>query len=366
MEDSAFVLDAVVHAFNYSESNFAIPTHAAAINQAAYGMIGSEPPPYSLPKEAFIRDWSVEEVADLVFLETETEYAIFHPTPINAYKDGFASVAKAIEARRRWPQRFQAYATVDPFQGEAALEELERQVELMDPLGVKLYPTTWRPNGSTPGWRMDDPEIAFPVIERAIALGLKSVAIHKAVPLGPQPIEPFMPGDVNGAAAAFPDMTFEIVHGGVAFAEETAQQVAAFPNIYVNMESLNILLALNPRRFAELWCQLLSVGGEAVIPRFFWATGGMAQHPRRGLEAFKQFQIPDDLLSTPAFNYVPQITDEHKELILGKNYAAALGLDLAQLAAGFADDEFEHKRRQLGSAQPQPWSTTTALSLAGS
>ncbi len=308
----------------------------------------------------------MEEVADLIFLETDTNYAIFHPTPINAYKDGFASVEKAIEARRRWPQRFQAYATIDPFGGAAALEELDRQVELMNPLGVKLYPTSWRANGSTEGWRMDDPEISFPVIERAKQLGLKSVAIHKAVPLGPVPIEPFKPGDVNGAAAAFPDMIFEIVHGGVAFAEETAQQVAAYPNIYVNMESLNILLALNPRRFAEAWCELLSVCGEAVIPRFFWATGGIAQHPRRGLDAFAEFEIPDDLLSLSRFSAVPQMTAEHKELILGRNYAAALGLDPAQLAANFADDEFDQKRRQLAGAEPQPWSTTTALSFATS
>lgn len=37
--------------------------------------------------------------------------------------------------------------------------------------------------GDTEGWLMDDPEVAFPVFERAQELGIKVVAIHEATPV---------------------------------------------------------------------------------------------------------------------------------------------------------------------------------------
>jgi len=36
-------------------------------------------------------------------------------------------------------------------------------------------------------WRLDDESLAFPLIERALEHGLKTIAIHKAAPLGPVP-----------------------------------------------------------------------------------------------------------------------------------------------------------------------------------
>jgi predicted TIM-barrel fold metal-dependent hydrolase len=147
MSARPFVIDAVAHAYHYGEDNYAHKAHAAAITQLAHGLIGSQEGDYALSWEAYCRNWSVEEMANLQFLETDTDVAVFHPTPINAYKDGLISVEKAAEARKRWPNRFLAYATVDPLAGKSALDDLERQVELLDPIGLKLYPTSWRAGG---------------------------------------------------------------------------------------------------------------------------------------------------------------------------------------------------------------------------
>ena len=79
------------------------------------------------------------------------------------------------------------------------------------------------------------------------------MAIHKSLPLGPAPnADAFHPRDVEGAAEAYPDITFSIVHGGMSFTEETAWLLARFPNIWINLESLNIVLMLRPRVFAEI------------------------------------------------------------------------------------------------------------------
>ena len=68
---------------------------------------------------------------------------------------------------------------------------------------------------------MDDPRIAFPVFEKAQELGINLIGVHKGVPLGPQPVEATQTWDMDGAAAAFPDLNFVIFHVGLPFLDET-------------------------------------------------------------------------------------------------------------------------------------------------
>jgi uncharacterized protein len=58
---------------------------------------------------------------------------------------------------------------------EQALDSLEQQVEQLKPVGLKLYPNSYSAEGIL-GWHMDDPEIAFPVFQRALDPGLKAIA----------------------------------------------------------------------------------------------------------------------------------------------------------------------------------------------
>ncbi len=68
---------------------------------------------------------------------------------------------------------------------------------------------------------MSSPDLAVPLIDRAAELGLKTVAIHKAAPLGPVPMNPYRVDDVDGAAGRYPEMNFEIIQAGMAFHGET-------------------------------------------------------------------------------------------------------------------------------------------------
>jgi uncharacterized protein len=67
---------------------------------------------YRLPREAFTRDWTLEETANLLFVESDYDFACHHVIPITAFKDGGCSVAKAREARTRsafsWFESYQA------------------------------------------------------------------------------------------------------------------------------------------------------------------------------------------------------------------------------------------------------------------
>ena len=182
------------------------------------------------------------------FVESYADLATYHVVPIRAYYDGICSVEKGLEARERWPERFVYYVGVDPMEGAKAIEDLERQIELFGaPVGLKLYPNSWL-GDEVAGWLMDDPEVAFPLFERAQQLGIRTVAVHKAIPLGPVELVHYRVDDVDRAAIAFPDLNFEIVHGGMAFLEETAWQIARFRNVWVNLETTATLLTNRPGR----------------------------------------------------------------------------------------------------------------------
>lgn len=357
MNDDVFVIDAVTHAYNHTPENFADEVGAGAIAGLAYVLASDPPDPkYGLPREVYLSDWQVEDVANLLFRESETDVAVMHPLAISAFKDGYVAVEKAAEARERYPNRFiGAYACVDPLRREKAIEDLERQVEMLDPMGLKLYPTSWE-GGKSVSWQMDDPELIYPLYEKAGELGLKHVAVHKAVPIGPIPVgDAYNPSDIENAATTFPDLSFEIVHGGLAFLEETAWLLARFSNVYVNMEIQGIIVERNPRAFAQILLGIMHVGGNEMLNRMFWGSGTALHHPRPCLEAFLDFEIPEDLLQNAGlFAPIKQITDEDKRNMLGGTYAKLHDIDIAAAKAAISDDEFS---RKPGEPLAEPYST---------
>jgi predicted TIM-barrel fold metal-dependent hydrolase len=215
-----------------------------------------------------------------------------------------------------------------------------------------MYPSSWTEESHT-GWLMSDPEVAYPVFERAIEHGIENIDIHKAIPFGPTPGETYDPQDVGEAAASFPELDFSIVHGGAAFCEETAWMLTRYDNIYVNMEALPIILCSSERKFGEILASFVGTGGPGVYDKLFWSSAAMAAHPQAQLEAFRDFQYPDEVMRQGGlFSEIEQITDEHKRKILGENYAEFIGLDIEEAKANFADDEFERRRETEGLADP--------------
>lgn len=356
MIDNEIVIDAVAHAYNHLPSNFADERGGAAISELSYGVAaGYDDPRYGLSREDYLTDWQVPDVAKMLFAESDTDFAVMHPLALGAFKDGYVSVAKAVEAVETYPNRFiGAYACVDPLTGKEGLASLAEQVDALHPLGLKLYPASWD-SGRVASWRMDDPKLIYPLYERAAELGLRHVAVHKAVPMGPTPMDSMNPTDLENAATDFPDLTFEIVHAGLSFLEETAWLLSRFSNIYVNMEIANIVVERRPDAFAEYLMGLCRIGGNAMLDRMFWGTGCALVHPQPGLRAFMDFQIPEEKLERSGlFGAMKQITLEDKRNMLGRTYAKLHGIDLTAAQRAIEGDEFS---RPDGSPLPEPYST---------
>ena len=163
---------------------------------------------------------------------------------------------------------------VNPIEGlELCLADLELQMaELPNATGLKLYPDQVQPLRS---WRMDDPKLAYPLFERAQQLGIKTVAIYKAIPNGPVPMNPYRVDDVDGAAIHFPDLSFEIIHSGLAFVDETCHALARFPNVYANLEITSLLMFHGPGLFNDFWpssCSGADLRRSSIPTAHFFAT----------------------------------------------------------------------------------------------
>jgi predicted TIM-barrel fold metal-dependent hydrolase len=361
--DDIFIVDSLVHALNWDPTNWADPVAARASTEAAtYTAAHQGSPGYDFPAELFVRNWTVEDSANLLFGESSTAVGVFNPQPLFVFRDGQTSVEKAYEAVRKYPSRFiGTYAAVDPLR-DGWRTYLKEQVDDLSPLGLKLYPASWQERGVRT-WEMNDPKVAFPVFEYAAELGIRNIAIHKALPIGPMEYRgAFGPRDVEGAAAHFPELDFEIVHGGMSFVEETAWLVAKFRNIYINLENMNIVVARRPRTFARILLALLHVGGNEVYDRIIWGTGTFQFHPRLCVEAMLNFTFPEDLLEEAGlYHPLHQITMENKRDIMGRTFARRHNLNIDTLREAIAADQFS---RAGGQELPAPYSTLTWISPA--
>lgn len=349
MIGGTFVIDAVTHAYNLDPSNYRAGRYAESLAQLIWGLhSGLSADPHRVVKaEGFLKNWSVQELAHILFVESCIDVAVHHVLPLQTlYTDGLCSYEKTLEIKKRYPDRFLVYAGVDPLRGTAALDDLEKQAEELKPVGLKLYPAAWLGDSFRhTGWRMDDPSIAFPLFERARKLGIKNIAVHKGLPMGAVPLEPYKVDDIGGAADAFPDLNFEIVHGGMAFLDETGMQLSLFPNVYVNLEVTGALIVKRERWFAESLAALLKWAGPAKI---MWGSGTVFSHPQPALHKFwEEFQLPEDLVSVAGM----QVTPEVKRMILGENYARYAGVDIEAAKKRISNDTFS-KAREKGDFTP--------------
>lgn len=347
LPDDVFVIDPVIHALNLDHGNVA-SKYGEQLHQMSYGLHAMLSPPEALcPQDVYMTDMAPEALVRTIFEESQTSLAATHTLRLDTwFKDGFAAEWKTTEMTTRWPTRVLGYVGLDPTQDCAAvLEDLERQVAATpNAVGVKLYPHQMDPYRR---WLATD-DTVLRLIERARALGLRSIAIHKALPNGSVPLAPYRIGeDFEQAADAFPDMAFEIVHSGMAFIEETALAIGRFPNVYANLETTTAMLWQAPGRFEAALALLMQWGGPEKI---LWSTGCTVVHPQHLLKLFWAFAFGEETLGRHG---IPQIDEGTKRMILGGNYARLAGLDIAQWQARQKGDAFD------GAERKAPWSCWT-------
>lgn len=343
------IVDAVFHPWNLSAQNqnpLARPqieavyaSHALAVDEAHLA--------YRLSREELLADISFDAVAEAEFVESPVDLAVIHALPSLGFTLGnLTDPDRAAAYRARHPNRFKLYATVGTPLDRGAIDELKRQVDAYDVDGLKLYPAFFYADHAE-GWRLDGPDFATPLIEAAQDMGIRHVAIHKALWLEPAPREAFNIDDMDSPLARFPDLTFEMVHGGTAFLDQTLDLMEAHPNLYMTLETTFSYLLVKPRVFAKV---LGAMVGRVGSERLLFASGNNLAHPAPLLAQFVDYQFSEEHMNE--FGLEP-LTEQDRRNILGLNALRLHGLDAAALAASVADDDFA-RRRAAGAAAP--WS----------
>jgi predicted TIM-barrel fold metal-dependent hydrolase len=326
--NDAIVFDGVAHVFNFDKKNALGPAGEMFINHlyAFHATLTPEGQPV-MPADEFLRQWTVDDIDEMVYRQSSTDMLCAMPLPLtDLFRDGLSPWEECAELASRRPDRTMFWGSVNPLEGRRALDLMERQVGEFGAKAFKFYNVRYDYGRPFP-WRMDDPQVAFPVFEKAQELGVNLIGVHKGVPLGPQPIEATQTWDMDGAAANFPDINFVIFHVGLPFIDEVCWQLIRHPNLYASIAATINFVVRAPRQFAETLGKLLFWCGEDKI---IYGSEAPIWQPQWALEAFWDFQLPQDLVE--GYGY-PQLTEQAKRKILGENLLRLHGMDVEETRA---------------------------------
>jgi uncharacterized protein len=282
-----------------------------------------------------------------VFLDSDTTLGLISTPPGPYPQEAVVPPREMVHIRDEinrmtGSQRLLAHGLATPQLGHADLDFMDMQAERLKVDAWKCY-TGSPPKGVAHGWWMDDEKVAYPMLEKARALGIPRVCVHKGLPLGP--VEEYNhPRDLIRAAKDFPDISFLVYHSGFKSSvsiEETFARSGNIPwtsefcrmkraepaigNIYMELGStFGQLVITHPETCAHLLGEIIGAFGADHV---LWGTDSIWYGtPQWQIEAFRRFQIPDRLLEQ--YGYRP-LTRQVKEHIFGLNAARVFGIDVA-------------------------------------
>lgn len=307
-----------------------------ALAGARAGVVGHPVPVADMGRIMFIED---------LFLKSETDIAFLNSFGMRAAFDGvdLFPPREAAMIRSMAPARVRVLGTVDPPDGQSAVESLIYQCETIKIDGLKLYP----PGPDTRGWRMDDEKHTYPLYEVLRKQGVKNVCVHKGLP-GLFLEEYCHTDDLARAAADFPELNFIAFHSAFPFEAELAEQAkrAKVKNIYAELGALAYRMFTEPARYAKLMGTLLDgLGPDHIL----WGTDTpVIGPPHWQIQAFQSFEIPEELVEKHKY---PQLTQAVKQKIFGENAARIFKIDIKTSRRAIENDLL-YKLREDGNPLP--------------
>lgn len=333
MKDGMFIFDAAVHTQDFGDNQIKKGSDGRRVRllrEQLTGFINLQgrrgPPP---EVETFSNpdlDWGM----DMLFGKSDTDMACACSVPLfSHWRAGLGPVELSHALAQKDPSRIVLTGGVDPsYMGlDRALEEMERQVKELGATSFKFY--QYQQRGME--WRADDRDIAYPLWEKAIELGVKMVQFHKGFPLELGPVEAFKPNDLQYAAADFPELNFGVHHLGDPYVDETISIASRFENMYLILPLWFNQYYLQPHKMLHrLGEALLYVGSERIC---YGSEAFIFPHVQTYIDTLVNLEMPEELQENYGY---PELTREIKENILGKAFAKGIGVDI------------EAKKKELG------------------
>jgi Predicted metal-dependent hydrolase of the TIM-barrel fold len=385
--DAAEMLEPSAYAEKWPKNQFIfdIQTHHVAAGRKALPIIGFRRMgemfnPALVGRTHRMEDLYLPNYIKEIFLDSDTLVAVITGYPSASDATNILPPAEMIEARAEvnglaQSRRLLSHGLFAPDLGRQDLEAMQRQAEVLKVEAWKGYPG--QPLGpGREGWWMDDEEVAYPAYEYARKSGIKTVCVHKGLPLPGFDIDHCSPRDVPKAAADFPDLTFIIYHSGFRSLQdslliakdgfksssyvpwvsdlcEARKKNPGMTNVYMELGStFGQLVITEPLLCGHVLGMMLQAFGDDHV---LWGTDAIWWgSPQWQIEAFRRFQMPAELIERFAYK---ALTDGVKRKILGLNSARIYGVDVAAKLNTIPEDSISKLKEKYRAAGISPSNT---------
>ncbi|HYR34098.1 MAG TPA: amidohydrolase family protein, partial [Burkholderiales bacterium] len=290
---------------------------------------GKQPHLDCLGPEEFVKD---------VFRDSDTDMMVLSFVP--SAPDSEPLTIQAADAVRqivdKMGKRLLVHGRVNPNQAG----DLERMDELKERWKVAAWKTYTQFGPGGKGFFLSD-DVGTKFIEKARALGVKVICVHKGLPFGPRSYEHSQCSDVGVVAKRFPDVKFLIYHSGfVTDVKEQPYDAAAKrdgidtlvrsllengvkpgSNVYAELGSTWRFLMREPEQAAHALGKLVKYCGEDNV---LWGTDSIWYgSPQDQIQAFRTFQLGRELREKHGY---AEITPALRAKIFGLNGAKIYGV----------------------------------------
>ena len=248
--------------------------------------------------DQFIKDVFLDSDTDLVVLSFVPSTRAGEPLTMEE-----ATATARIVERMQGTHRMYIHGRVNPNQ-DGDLDAMDMLAEKYRVAAWKTY-TQWGPDAK--GFFLDD-EPGLRLIEKARKLGIRTVAVHKGLPFGPQSYEHSTCVDIGRVARRYPDVNFLVYHSGFVpdrperaydpqridgidalVTSLLANDVKPGGNVYAELGSAWRFLMRDPDSAAHALGKLLKHVGEDNV---LWGTDSIWYgSPQDQIQAFRAFQI---------------------------------------------------------------------------
>jgi predicted TIM-barrel fold metal-dependent hydrolase len=308
--------------------------------------------------EVFVKDVFMDSDTDLMVLSFVPSARDAEPVTIQA-----ADAVRRIVEKLEGTHRLLLHGRVNPNQPG----DLETMDELAQRWGVSAWKTYTQYGPGGRGYFLTD-DIGIRFIEKARALGVKVICIHKGLPFGKQSYEHSQCGDIGAAAKRFPDVAFLIYHSG--FVSTVREQpydhearrdgidtlvrslvdngVKPGSNVYAELGSTWRFLMRDPEQAAHALGKLVRYCGPDNV---LWGTDSIWYgSPQDQIQAFRTFQISAELRAKHGY---PEITPALRAKIFGLNAAQVYGLSAQEVKRYVSRDRVARERAEYRE-HPEP------------
>ena len=186
---------------------------------------------------------------------------------------------------QKYPDQFMGFASVDPWKGQLAINELERSVKELGLKGLKLHPTTqaFFPNDTHfyPLWEKAS-ELGIPVLFHT---GQTGVGAGKPGG-GGYKLKYSHPMLLDDVAADFPELTIIMAHPAVPWQEEQLSVALHKGNVYIDLSGWS------PKYFRPILVQYIK---SILQDKVLFGSDYPVIQPERWLRDLENLELKDEV-----------------------------------------------------------------------